>query len=198
MDLSKARFQDVVFEGARPGPGALIESQGGQAPLFQVLYQRSGQLIVGNGLTSGKPVSGRGLLAELDFRLLGASTEASFNLTEGYIASSGAEVRSVAQLSSARLVPRRYALFANFPNPFNPTTSIEYALPEAAQVELVVYDLLGQKVRTLVTTQNQNAGYYRLRWDGRNDAGQTGSSGMYFYRLTTPQFTHSRKMMLLK
>ncbi len=188
----------VVFEGARPGPGTLIESQGGQAPLFQVLYQRSGQLVVGNGLANGEPVSGRGLLAELDFRLLGAGTEASFDLTEGYIASSGAEVRSVAQLNSARLVPRRYALFANFPNPFNPTTSIEYALPEAAQVELVIYDLLGQKVRTLVTTQNQNAGYYHLRWDGRNDAGHTVSSGMYFYRLTTPQFTHARKMILLK
>ena len=188
----------VIFEGARPGPGALLESQGGHAPLFQVLYQRPGQLVVGNGLVSGEAVSGQGLLAELDFRFLGAGTEASFDLVEGYLASSGTEVRSVVQLGAARLVPRHYALFANFPNPFNPATSIEYALPEAAQVELVVYDLLGQKVRTLVAAQQQGAGYYRLRWDGRDSMGRAVASGVYLYRLVTPEFVQTRKMTLIK
>jgi len=188
----------VTFEGARPGPGALLENQGGYAPLFQVLYQRPGQLVVGNGLVSGESVSGQGLLAELDFRFLGVGTEASFDLVEGYLASSGAEVRSVVQLGAARLVPRHYVLFANFPNPFNPVTSIEYALPEAAQVELVVYDLLGQKVRTLVVAQQQSAGYYRLRWDGRDSMGRAMASGVYLYRLVTPEFVQTRKMTLIK
>ena len=188
----------VIFEGARPGPGALLESQGGKAPLFAVLYQRPGQLLVGNGITNGATVSGRGLLAEMDFRLLGTGTEAAFDLAEGYVASSGQEVKAVAQLSSARLMPRQYALFANFPNPFNPSTSIEYALPEAAEVELAIYDILGQTVQTLVANELQGAGYYRLTWDGRDRAGRSVSSGMYFYRLATPGFTQTRKMILLK
>ena len=190
--------KQVVFEGARPGPGALLESRGGSAPLFSVLYQRPGQLVVGNGLTDGEAVSGRGLLAELDFRLLGHGTEAAFDLAEGYIASSGEQIKAVAQLSSARLVPRQYALFANFPNPFNPSTSIEYALPEAAEVALVIYDVLGQTVQTLVANQLQGAGYYHLTWDGRDQAGHSVSSGMYFYRLATQDFEQTRKMILLK
>ena len=188
----------VVFEGARPGPGALLESQGGHAPLFAVLYQRPGQLVVGNGLVEGEAVSGRGLLAELDFRLLGASTEAVFALTEGYVASSAEAVRTVAQLGSVRLVPQHYALFANFPNPFNPSTSIEYALPEAAVVELAIYDILGQRVRMLVAGQLQGAGFYRLVWDGRDHADRAVASGVYFYRLTTAGFNQIRKMTLIK
>jgi hypothetical protein len=190
--------QQVVFEGARPGPGALLESRGGSAPLFSVLYQRPGHLVIGNGLTDGEAVSGRGLLAELDFRLLGHGTEAAFDLAEGYVASSGEQIKAVVQLSSARLVPRQYALFANFPNPFNPSTSIEYALPEAAEVALVIYDVLGQTVQTLVANELQGAGYYHLTWDGRDQAGHGVSSGMYFYRLATQDFEQTRKMILLK
>lgn len=190
--------KQVVFEGARPGPGALLESRGGSAPLFSVLYQRPGQLVVGNGLTDGEAVSGRGLLAELDFRLLGHGTEAAFDLAEGYVASSGEQIKAVAQLSSARLVPRQYALFANFPNPFNPSTSIEYALPEAAEVELLIYDVLGQTVQTLVANELQGAGYYHLTWDGRDQDGHGVSSGMYFYHLATQDFEQTRKMILLK
>ena len=104
----------------------------------------------------------------------------------------------MAQLGSVHLMPRQYALFANFPNPFNPSTSIEYALPEATAVELAVYDILGQKVQTLVGHQRLGAGYYRLTWDGRDHAGRAVASGLYFYRLATPEFVQTRKMTLLK
>ena len=100
-------------------------------------------------------------------------------------------------MGSARLLPRQYALFANFPNPFNPSTSIEYALPEAATVELSVFDILGQRVHTLVSGW-QVAGFYRLAWDGRNRAYRAVASGVYFYRLETGGGVKVGKLILLR
>ena len=101
-------------------------------------------------------------------------------------------------LYSTVLKPENYALQANFPNPFNPSTSIEYALPEPSPVRLVVYDILGQQVRELASHSLQNAGFYRVEWDGLNRSGKGVGSGIYFYKLETPHFTHTRKMMLIK
>jgi hypothetical protein len=89
------------------------------------------------------------------------------------------------------------SLHANYPNPFNPATQIAYELPEAGEVRLVIYNTLGQEVRALVQGR-QEAGYYRVTWDGRDAAGRQVSSGLYFYRLTSGGFVETRKMMLLK
>jgi hypothetical protein len=75
-------------------------------------------------------------------------------------------------------------LVTNYPNPFNPATTITYVLPEAAQVNLIVYDVLGQRVRTLVSAQ-MPAGQHNVRWDGRTETGVPAASGIYLYRLTT-------------
>jgi len=97
----------------------------------------------------------------------------------------------------------RAELGQNFPNPFNPVTRIEYWLPEAGTgavrtpVNVSVYDVRGAKVRTLVN-QAQVAGRYRVEWDGRDDHGTPVGSGVYFYRMSTPRFSDSRKMVLLK
>jgi phosphodiesterase/alkaline phosphatase D-like protein len=190
--------QVLRLEQASPGPGGLLESRGGRAPLFAALADRPGQLILGNGLTQGEPVWGSGLLAELSFALLGQANDAYFDLREAYVVRPGAEVFSIVQLRSAVLRPRQYALHANYPNPFNPSTTIEYALPEAAPVEVAVYDVLGQKVRVLAREKAQPAGFYRLAWDGRDAAGQSLGSGVYLYRLVTPAFAQTRKMTLIK
>ena len=102
-----------------------------------------------------------------------------------------------AKAMAAKSRPLSFALEPNYPNPFNPHTMVRYALPEAQQVRLEIYDLLGQKVRTLVDGA-QPPGSYRLVWDGRNDRGLAVASGVYFYRLKTPQFRHTRKMLLLR
>ena len=94
--------------------------------------------------------------------------------------------------------PDAFALANNYPNPFNPATTIKYQLPQAADVELTVYNVLGQPVRTLVA-EHQNAGRYVVEWDATNNSGHSLSSGMYFYRLQAGEdFREIKKMLLLK
>ena len=94
--------------------------------------------------------------------------------------------------------PAVFSLADNYPNPFNPTTTLQYALPQAADVALTVYNVLGQPVRTLVA-ERQNAGRYTVEWDATNDQGHRLSSGLYFYRLQAGgDFLEVKKMLLLK
>lgn len=89
-------------------------------------------------------------------------------------------------------IPSGYSLGQNYPNPFNPVTKIEYKIPKAGQVKLIVYDLLGRQVKVLVD-QKQNAGVYRVDLNGIEL-----SSGVYFYRLTSDDYSDTKKMILLK
>jgi hypothetical protein len=98
---------------------------------------------------------------------------------------------------SAGEVPDDFFLSANYPNPFNPMTTIRFGLPSAGQVRLSVFNVLGQKVIDLVDGE-MLAGVHEVIWDGRNEDGQAVSSGLYFYRLETAGFSQSRKMLLIK
>ena len=94
--------------------------------------------------------------------------------------------------------PAAFSLATNYPNPFNPATTIQYALPQPADVQLTVYNVVGQVVRTLVA-EHQAAGRYLVAWDATNDNGQSLSAGVYFYRLQAGGEFHAvRKMLLLK
>ena len=97
----------------------------------------------------------------------------------------------------AREIPNANYLAANQPNPFNPNTTIRFGLLEAGSVELIIFDILGQKVRTLIR-DHYPAGDHLVIWDGRNDLGHPVASGVYFYRLVNPGFKQVRKMMLIK
>ncbi|MCZ6776871.1 MAG: T9SS type A sorting domain-containing protein, partial [Ignavibacteria bacterium] len=94
-------------------------------------------------------------------------------------------------------VPEFFAVSPNYPNPFNPTTTIVYQLPSASNVQLVVYDILGQKIKTIVNERLER-GRYTVTWDGRNDAGLPVSSGIYMFRFEAADFMKIHKMMLLK
>ena len=86
----------------------------------------------------------------------------------------------------------------NYPNPFNPTTTIKYALPTAMDVELTVYNVVGQAVRTLIA-EHQSTGHYGVEWDATDDSGHSVSAGIYFYRLQAGgKFLAVEKMLLLK
>jgi hypothetical protein len=94
-------------------------------------------------------------------------------------------------------MPTAYSLSQNYPNPFNPSTAIEFTLPRWGQVTLEVYDIVGRKVRTLVS-EAVTAGTKRVIWDGNNADGATVASGVYFYRIKASDFSETRKMLLLK
>ena len=95
------------------------------------------------------------------------------------------------------LIPEVFALHQNYPNPFNPTTTLRYDLPEDAKVKIMIYDLMGREVRSLVNNQ-QNAGFKSVVWDATNESGQPVSAGMYLYRISAGNFHSVKKMVLLK
>jgi hypothetical protein len=88
-------------------------------------------------------------------------------------------------------------LYQNFPNPFNPVTSIRYQLSKPGHVKLRVYSVAGQLIGTLVD-ESQQPGFFQLSWDGRNREGRRIASGVYFYRLETPDYSKSFKMVILR
>ena len=94
-------------------------------------------------------------------------------------------------------IPDVYALHQNYPNPFNPVTRINYDLPEDAVVQIVVYDMMGRRVKTLINSR-QTAGYWNVRWNGTNTHGETVSAGMYIYTIHAGEFNKTKKMVLLK
>ena len=94
-------------------------------------------------------------------------------------------------------LPDEYSLSANYPNPFNPSTTIEFSLPSAGRVELTVYNIRGQKVRTLVDGP-LTAGNHTVIWNGANATGEQVASGVYLYRLRADGFTSVKKMILMK
>ncbi|MGA7304765.1 MAG: FlgD immunoglobulin-like domain containing protein, partial [Rhodothermales bacterium] len=94
-------------------------------------------------------------------------------------------------------LPSAFALHGNYPNPFNPSTTIRYDLSERSSVTLTVHDLMGRRVATVVNT-TQPAGSYTVAWDGRDATGRPAASGMYLARLTADGFTDAKSMVLAK
>lgn len=95
------------------------------------------------------------------------------------------------------LLPDEFVVHDNYPNPFNPSTTISYGLPMDARVEVSIYNVRGQRVRQLLE-RDQTAGFQSVMWDGRNDAGRPVPSGVYLYRIVAGEFRASKKMLLLK
>ncbi|MEX0737476.1 MAG: FlgD immunoglobulin-like domain containing protein [Bacteroidota bacterium] len=172
---------------------ALVSIEGVSAKLpadWQIAHNVvNGELkIAMAGLT---PIAG-GEFATVSFRLkdnsarLNLSTSSMLNEREGSV--EAAEIAAV---------PTVFQLDQNYPNPFNPSTTIKYQLPQEAGVTLSIYNLQGQRVRTLVSG-DQKAGFYSVQWDGKNDAGASVSTGLYIYRIHAGTFTAINKMLLMK
>ena len=95
------------------------------------------------------------------------------------------------------VLPIKFAVRQNYPNLFNPVTIISFDLPKRVKVNLEVYNALEQRVVTLINRE-MDPGVYDIEWDGRDEAGNSVSAGVYLYRLTTGEFIESKKAMLVK
>jgi hypothetical protein len=104
---------------------------------------------------------------------------------------------TAADLGDPGSLPNRFELHQNQPNPFNAATTIAFSLDRAGFVSLVIYDLLGRKVRTIVS-KDLSSGSHTATWDGKDDYGTDATTGVYFCRLTAGKQVSSRKMVLLK
>ena len=139
-------------------------------------------------LSSGQPVAGVQVrLFDLtDLRQsIGATTDAA-----GYFA------LSLQTLSGGTALPTDFALGQNYPNPFNPSTIIPYQLPASGHVRLEVFNVLGQRLATLVDAE-RSAGAHTAQWDGTDAAGRAVGAGVYIYRLSIGRMTESRRMVLV-
>jgi hypothetical protein len=104
---------------------------------------------------------------------------------------------AVAEEDNQDLLPKEFELSQNYPNPFNPTTVIDYALPTKADVNISIYNILGQRITTLVSGEKP-AGYHSTVWNGTTADGSPAASGIYFYKIQAGEFNNTKKLMLLK
>ncbi len=107
----------------------------------------------------------------------------------------GTGVREIPGSDDTR--PTEFALSQNYPNPFNPDTYIEFGLSKAAHVKIDIFNIVGQRVRTLVD-EEMKSGRYVADWDGKDEQGHSVSSGIYFYRMQADDFSDMKKMLLVK
>ena len=107
------------------------------------------------------------------------------------------DIDGILSMNEDNIVPERFALHQNYPNPFNPITTIRYDLPNDSFVELIIYDLMGNAINTLVS-QQESAGYKQIKWDGKNYNGFPAAAGIYFYKIQTESFIKTKKLILLK
>ena len=104
---------------------------------------------------------------------------------------------SVGVDNRGEIYPHGFALEQNFPNPFNPVTKLRYTIPENGHVKIIIYDMLGREVKTLVNT-TQDAGFKSVVWNATNDHGKPVSAGVYLYQIQAGDFVQTKKMVLLK
>lgn len=127
---------------------------------------------------------------------LNEATEYTFQNSTGQATFELVVNRTMVSIDETAL-PSEYALQPNYPNPFNPTTTLRYDLPDQGFVRITIYNQLGQLVRSLVNRE-ESAGYKSMIWDARDNTGRQVGTGIYFYRIEVNGFTQTRKMVLLK
>jgi hypothetical protein len=195
FDAALLRVNDVVISGTIGesfGQPALNNADSGQVTLAAA------------GIA---PLSGSGVLLYIRVEpLRNGGSPFSFTNVENNFFNEGTpalilnngfiRIGPIVGLMEINQIPHEFGLFQNYPNPFNPHTVIKYQLPVQSDVKLVIYNILGQRVRTLVN-QKQDAGYYSVVWNARRESGEPVSSGIYIYQIIAGDFTKIRRMVLI-
>ena len=119
------------------------------------------------------------------------------NINKTYSIDSNSVITSADECGLLFPEPGSFKLCQNYPNPFNPSTVISFSLPSDDRAEIAIYNVTGQRVRLLVSTE-MKAGMHDVSWDGRNDAGNSLPSGIYFYRMRTSSFNEVKKLIMIK
>lgn len=195
-DPSTVQFIEATDKGE-----TFLKTDNRQAELFGTLEhnKETGEVFIAGAITNGSPVEGQGVLTTLQFQILDNDPQkALIEIAQGLLIDGGLNP-SIARNLGGRfaLVPTEYALEHNFPNPFNPETTLKYAIPTAGDVTLIVYNVLGQEIVRLVDTK-QTPGFYAVRWNGQDALGRGVASGVYLYRIQANDFNKTHKMLLLK
>ena len=176
----------------------LLTASGATAPVFLVNQDEAGTVSLANAISRGSSATGEGSLAVLTFKPRGEFENARFEVARGMVFDANSLSNPLfANDLEVKLAPAAFALNQNFPNPFNPETTIGYDLADGSQVRLEIYNIMGQLVNTLVS-DHQAAGRYRVVWSGVDAGNRQVASGVYFYRLQTEGFKAVKKLMLLK
>jgi hypothetical protein len=170
------------------------------SPLYLTKKVKDGELLVACVTKGGVPVANAdGLISSMRFEVVGSIERSSVKVESAELVDGQSKLNMVEKLANTELtfLPSQFALSQNYPNPFNMETMVSYDVAKDANVNLVIYNTLGQEVRTLVN-EAKVAGTYTLRWNGRDNVGRDVAAGVYFYRLNAGSHEFIKKMVLLK
>ncbi|TFH65149.1 MAG: T9SS type A sorting domain-containing protein, partial [Candidatus Zixiibacteriota bacterium] len=204
-DMAKALLGEITYDPTMLEYVSTVAGQdlmASQLPVFFKALTSPNQISVSAAvLRNGISIQGSALIATLSFRVLGPG-KTTVQLTKADIRDNDnrslvSENMQLPEAEAVADVPATYEIEQNRPNPFNPETVIKYALPNATQVSIRIYNIVGQLVNTLVDDY-QPAGQHQVVWNGTNENGERVASGIYLYRFVTPDHQQTLKMTLLK
>ena len=188
------------YELASINEGDFLSSNDGTS-LFIYNDKTEGKVIVAGilfDISDEIAVEGSGIFASLIFNWIGDEVS-EVTVDNIKLMDTNKRLNTLEQLVLEKPIalPTEFNLAQNYPNPFNPETTIKYALPKSVDVEITIYNILGQKVKTLLN-EPQKAGFKKAEWDGTNDYGLKVGSGVYICRLRAGDFVDQMKMVFLK
>ena len=185
--MSDRNYEGDLFE---PNPNGSV---------FQTRVDGDRLRVIGARIGKEWSATGEGALATLRFEVLREGGIESLQNGSGLLLNPVYDLQPVSwgKNIAELLVPVRARLDQNYPNPFNPSTAIPFAVPDHANVHLAIYNILGQKIRTLAAGQLA-PGFHTLVWNGRDELGRQAASGIYLYLLEVGRYQQTRKMLLVR
>lgn len=180
------------------GAEAIVDSRFGEGHSVALQTRiENGKVMISDMLSQN--VSGDQELVSLRFEMSGTGADGRLEISQALVADGAGAIDQLlgAHVIDLTAMPTDYYLGQNYPNPFNPETVVPFALPEAGDVHLAVYSLLGQEIAVLAEGRRP-AGFYRVKWDGKDSNGQAVGSGVYFFKFVTNGLVDTGRMLLLK
>ncbi|NOZ07394.1 MAG: T9SS type A sorting domain-containing protein [FCB group bacterium] len=199
VDVAGFQF-NIVADDQFAASGFTDMSIGSAADAGFMVSTNDSGLILGFSLTGATIPAGSGTLVTLSWNINDVEGYVDLDVTNFAGIGGGALSYEVGSpfLDNDEITPVTYSLSNNFPNPFNPVTTITYSVENAGPVQITIYNLLGKEVKTLVSEYQMPGNNYSVVWNGTNDAGSAVASGIYYYKMVSGNFIETKKMVLQK